>query len=226
VITQVSETRADGNCPSNYTLTRTWTATDHANNSTSGSQVITVRDTMRPTFSTPPTDRSANADDHCQANLPDFTAGGVANDNCSGVTLSQRPVAGTSMPAGHNSVRVTATDFAGNSNSVEVYFDVTDNTPPVIACPANIMVVDNAAGSCGANVDPGTPKTSDNCGVKSVIGQRSDSKALNDLYPVGSTTITWTAIDFSNNKTSCAQTVTVTNPQPTVAITGPVAHRL
>jgi hypothetical protein len=126
------------------------------------------------------------------------------------------------MPVGHNPVKVTATDCAGNSNSVDGYFDVTDNTPPVIACPANIMVVDNAAGTCGANVDPGTPKTSDNCGVKSVMGQRSDGKGLNDLYPIGTTTIIWTAIDLSNNKTSCGQTITVTNPPPTTAITGPV----
>jgi hypothetical protein len=46
-----SETRTDGDCPSNYTLTRTWTATDACGNSTSETQVITVQDTTPPVIS-------------------------------------------------------------------------------------------------------------------------------------------------------------------------------
>ncbi len=43
-----SETRVDGDCPGRYTLTRTWTATDHCGNATSRSQVMTVVDTTPP----------------------------------------------------------------------------------------------------------------------------------------------------------------------------------
>jgi hypothetical protein len=44
-----TEVRTDGNCPNNYALTRTWTATDNcANKSTSLSQVVTVRDSKPP----------------------------------------------------------------------------------------------------------------------------------------------------------------------------------
>jgi hypothetical protein len=46
-----SETYTDGDCPSNYTLTRTWTATDDCGNSTSHTQVITVQDTTAPVIS-------------------------------------------------------------------------------------------------------------------------------------------------------------------------------
>ena len=46
-----SETRTDGSCPNNYTLTRTWTATDSCGNSTDESQVITVQDTTSPVIS-------------------------------------------------------------------------------------------------------------------------------------------------------------------------------
>ncbi|NNL31604.1 MAG: T9SS type A sorting domain-containing protein [Flavobacteriaceae bacterium] len=45
-----NEVRTDGDCPYNYTLTRTWTATDECGNSTSESQVITVQDTTAPTL--------------------------------------------------------------------------------------------------------------------------------------------------------------------------------
>jgi hypothetical protein len=44
----MQETRKDGNCTDNYTLTRTWTAKDNCSNSQSASQTITVRDTTPP----------------------------------------------------------------------------------------------------------------------------------------------------------------------------------
>src|SRR5207249_11826152 len=34
-----------GSCPQDYSVTRTWTATDHCNNSSTASQTITVHDT-------------------------------------------------------------------------------------------------------------------------------------------------------------------------------------
>jgi len=113
----------------------------------------------------------------------------------------------------------TDADPTNNSSTATV---TASNPPPSITCPANITMVDNVPGSCGASVDPGTPATSDNCGINSVVGVRSDSQALTDLYPVGTTTITWTATDNLGNTTSCPQTVTVTNPAPAVIITGPI----
>ena len=37
-----TETRTDGSCPDNYTLTRVWTATDNCGNVATATQVITV----------------------------------------------------------------------------------------------------------------------------------------------------------------------------------------
>ncbi|NNE25598.1 MAG: hypothetical protein HKN09_02030, partial [Saprospiraceae bacterium] len=50
--TEFTETTA-GNIPCDYTVTRTWTATDDCNNSVSKTQVITVRDDTPPTASVP-----------------------------------------------------------------------------------------------------------------------------------------------------------------------------
>jgi uncharacterized repeat protein (TIGR01451 family) len=149
---------------------------------------------------------------------------GSATDNCPGVgavTRSGVP-AGNVFPFGPTTLTYSATDAHGNTSSATQVVTVVDNTPPSITCPANITIVDNVPGSCGASLNPGTPTTSDNCGIKSVAGVRSDNLALTALYPKGTTTITWTATDNSNNTTSCTQTVTVTNPAPTVTITGPV----
>ena len=46
-----SEVRTDGSCPSNYTLTRTWSATDGCGNETTATQIITVVDTTPPVIS-------------------------------------------------------------------------------------------------------------------------------------------------------------------------------
>src|SRR5206468_6650653 len=37
-----------GSCPQDYSVTRTWTATDHCNNSSTASQTITVHETTAP----------------------------------------------------------------------------------------------------------------------------------------------------------------------------------
>jgi hypothetical protein len=52
---------------------------------------------------------------------------------------------------------------------------------------------------------------------------RSDGLALNAPYPVGTTTITWTATDASNNTDTCNQTITVNDIEPPV-ITAAVAQ--
>jgi hypothetical protein len=40
----------NGNCANNYTLTRTWTATDESGNETVYTQIVTVQDTTKPVF--------------------------------------------------------------------------------------------------------------------------------------------------------------------------------
>jgi hypothetical protein len=57
-----AEVRTNGNCPSNYTLTRTWTATDACGNTSSKTQVITVQDTQAPVLSAAPADVTVECD--------------------------------------------------------------------------------------------------------------------------------------------------------------------
>jgi hypothetical protein len=122
--------------------------------------------------------------------------------------------------------------FSGNSASdagsattnpqdnKDVYGTVTslDTTDPVITCPADQLNIPNDAGLCSAAVDPGTATATDDCAVASIEGVRSDAAALTDPYPVGSTTITWTATDTSGNTAQCTQTISVVdNEKPVVS---------
>jgi hypothetical protein len=72
-----SEVRTNGNCPSNYILTRTWTATDACGNTSSKVQVITVQDTQAPVLSAAPADVTVE----CDA-VPIAAANLTATDNC------------------------------------------------------------------------------------------------------------------------------------------------
>ena len=202
------------------TTTVTCTATDASGNQGSCSFTVTVADNQNPVV-TCPADKTLTAGANCMAST---TYAATATDNCPGVGApSCSPPSGSSFPLGTTTVTCTANDASGNQGSCSFTVTVVDTTPPVITCPANISMDDNAPGLCGALINPGTPTATDNCGIASVVGTRSDSAALNALYPVGTTFITWKATDTSGNFTTCQQIIVVTNPTPVVTITGPVS---
>lgn len=80
--------------------------------------------------------------------------------------------------------------------------------PPTITCPGGITKFADS-GQLGAAVNPGTPTAGGGCGPVAVTGARSDGKALNVLYPIGTTVITWTAKDSKNATATCGQTIVV-----------------
>ncbi len=210
-----NQTTIAGACPNNYTLERTWTAKDSCNNAVLASQNITVRDTKPPVLSGVP----VNATVQCNA-VPAVPTTITATDNCDPnptITFSQITILGN-CPNNYTLKRTwTAKDSCNNAASATQILSVVDTQKPSITCPAGI--VQNAdPGKCEATVTITAPTATDLCGSATVSGSRNDGKALNDLYPVGNTTITWTARDACGNTNSCTQTVTIVS-QPT-QITG------
>ena len=86
-----------------------------------------------------------------------------------------------------------------------------ETNPPVITCPGSVSKFTDS-GQNTATVNPGTATATDDTAVQSITSSRSDGKALTAPYPIGVTTITWTATDVFGNTASCAQTIVVMVP--------------
>lgn len=128
-------------------------------------------------------------------------------------------------PVGLTTITWTATDAAGNVGSCMQTVTVNDVQAPSVVAPPNVSAP-AAASSCSAAINPGTATANDNCPGVTVMGVRSDSQPLNAPYPVGTTTITWTATDAAGHSSSATQTVTVNDTQAPVisgvAVNSPV----
>ena len=194
------------------TTTVNVTATDAAGNTASCSFTVKINDTQAPTINCPTTDLVvSNTPNQCGA-IVNFPTPGVT-DNCPGaITTTIVPPSGSFFPVGTTVVTVTATDAAGNVAICTFKVRVVDTQLPVVTCPANITT-SNTAGQCGAIVSWAAPVATDNCPGVTV----TSSPASGSFFPIGTTTVTVTAKDASNNITTCTFTVTVNDTQlPTI----------
>jgi hypothetical protein len=98
--------------------------------------------------------------------------------------------------------------------------------PPVVVAPRDTVLptvpsanrqagLQAAIGSCVADFAPSGATATDDIGVVSLVGVRSDdaSLALDAPYPKGVTTITWTATDTDGMTASATQLVTVVDKE-------------
>jgi hypothetical protein len=189
----------------------TYTASDGHGNSAAATQNVTVTDSNPPAI-TAPANIVTSAGPACTATVNPGTP--VASDSCSAVsvtgTRSDSQPLNASYPLGVTTITWTATDTSALSASATQTITVNDATPPTITAPANISVT--AGVTCSVTLNPGAPTVSDNCSAVSVNSLRSDSQPLASPFPLGTTTITWTATDAAGNSASATQTITVTAP--------------
>ena len=142
------------------------------------------------------------------------TASGVSIDNGSfdtfggaAPTLSQLPP--NPYPLGITAVTLRATDSDNLFNTCVAPVTVNDNQPPILSnVPAAITVEQTAL--AGTPVTVPLPTATDNCAVVTVV---SDAPAV---FPLGTTTVTFTAKDGSGNVATATTTVTVVDTTPPV----------
>ena len=163
VIPTSQETYLGTSC--NNTITRTWTATDCANQTTSFTQTITVKDTVPPTLTGVPANTVLPG---CNGatNLPGDAA--ISNDvkaaACGPVAISVTHLDATNGCGGTRVFTIKATDGCNNTTSTNVTYSWTVYSfGPTVNCPSNVTIVTNlcqmyctfSAGDWGGSCDGG-----------------------------------------------------------------------
>jgi uncharacterized repeat protein (TIGR01451 family) len=204
----------------------TWSATDDGGRVVSCSQSITVNttgsDTTPPTLTAPPNVTVSTTG--CSQIVGETELGtSTATDDCGTPNVKRTGVPlGNLFPTGTTTITYTATDGAGNTATATQTVTVTESVNPTISAPADlVLTTGSGATSCGVVVGDatlGTAPASDNC--PGVTVSRTGVPAGN-FFPVGETTITYTATDRSGNTASATQKVTVSdNTPPVITLNG------
>ncbi len=204
----------------------------HRTGTASCTQTIEVVDVTPPSINAPNT--SASADGNCLAPVPNYSTLATVSDNCScsssdtsetcqnrqTITVTQNPAAGSLVGLGPHTINLTANDGssnnggAGNSTTIQVTFTVNDTTPPTFTFVPPMVTAYTGAGAttCDtvvSNATLGTPTATDNCSA--VTFTRSPT---GNTFPVGDTTIVWSAHDVAGNVTTANQVVRVIDNTP------------
>ena len=171
---------------STQTLTAGCTGTDPCAN-----------DLIPPVFAAVPADVTIG----CINQLP-VVVNPIATDNCAG----QVNVFINIYQLGDTLVKRlwTAVDAKGNSTMVTQNIRIIDQTPPVLSnCPANINLTTTGTTAIATWT---APTATDNCTATPSV---SSTYNPGSAFPIGSTTVTYTATDAKNNTATCSFTVNV-----------------
>ena len=190
--------------------TYTVSVTD-ANGCTDSDQDIIVQsDPIPPTVSCPATANITTDAGLCTSSASIGTA--TSSDNC-GVQSTVVSNAGP-YSVGTTTVTWTATDASGNTATCGQDVVVSDDEDPTITgCPQTISITP-ASSDCTPEVTWNIPSATDNCS-----GTLTSNFNSGDSFPIGTTTVTYTATDLSGNSVTCSFDVIITPSQLSVSIT-------
>ena len=208
-----SETQDDDDlCPSDYVITRTWSLTDCAGNENSHTQVLTVLDTVAPTFTAGPLDTTVA----CNAvPSPADIMTLQANDNCD-AALSYAYVGeafeGGSCADGYTLTRTwSATDCSGNSTEWMQTLTVIDTVAPSLDIVlANGSLATDTTVSCLDEVPALEALVLDACDAEPALTMTIDTVGLDGC---GNATLIhhFVATDNCGNTASTEVTITVSD---------------
>jgi len=172
---------------------------DGSVDSPSDTAIFTVVDSIAPTFNAQPLNISMEASS-ANGTVVNYGLPGVSDAADPAPVVSCVPSPGSVFALGNTAVMCTARDASGNSSTNGFTVSVTDTTPPALTVPANITVEANALLS---SITLGAATASD------MFGAMVSNNAPAAGFPLGTTTVIWTATDGNGLTSTGTQTVTV-----------------
>ncbi|MEN2284533.1 HYR domain-containing protein, partial [Algoriphagus sp. SE2] len=144
----------------------------------------------------------------------------IAVDNCGieSLELISGFESGAFFPLGSTMVTYQATDLSGNTTECSFMVEITesgDNENPTISdCPVEV-IVETDPENCGAIVNWIEPTASDNSGSVTLTSNFEPGT----IFPVGITTVVYTARDAAGNQSTCSFNVIVNDSEIPVITT-------
>lgn len=187
--------------------TITYVVIDGFGNTAECSFTVTVEDTELPVIVCPENIDINNDAGICGAvveyELP------IVLDNCAvdSLNMYEGLASGEIFPIGLTTVGYVVIDIHGNSDTCSFDVVITDNEPPVISLCTEDIIQTIDEGECGAIVTFDIPTVTDNCGIEDV--EVTSGFESGELFPVGTTTVTWTITDENGNMSICSFDITV-----------------
>ncbi|WP_452233206.1 HYR domain-containing protein [Lacinutrix sp. MEBiC02595] len=186
-----------------------WTFDDGNGNIISVPQTYNYDDTTNPVTPT-----LANITDQCSVAITPPTT----TDNCSGTITGTTTTSFPITTQGTTVVIWSFDDGNGNTATQTQNIVIIDTILPSFnSCPSNVSR-NNDPGACGAIVNYTIPTATDSCGIATVTQTDVTGLTSGSLFPIGTTTIEYTATDGHGNNTICSFTVIVTDTElPTIS---------
>ncbi|MEM6270972.1 MAG: HYR domain-containing protein [Bacteroidota bacterium] len=209
-VNQIAGTASGGVFPLG-TTTNSFVVTDSAFTDSCTFTISVVDSTVPQVLDCPATD-TLFADASCDGILPDYSATLNIFDNCdANPTVVQTPMAGAVVSGlgGTAPVTLAVTDSSGNVSNCNFNVVVVDSTAPVASmCPPSQIFTPTVL-DCNPAVNFAPPVFADNCTPSPAI---TSTSVPGDNFPIGTTSITYTATDSSGNSGVCTFALTVTSP--------------
>jgi len=185
-----------------------YTATDDCGNVSTASFIVTITECcVSPPTIICPADHQDCIGTSIGTNVTGTAVGTAGSSTCQVPTVTHNDVVVSTGPCDGaiSIIRTwTATDpDNGLTATCDQSIILIDDTPPVlINCPADITVETSTDESIVTWIEP---TANDACSLEWVMGDYTPG----DVFPIGSTTVTYTAIDDCGNVTPCSFVVTV-----------------
>ncbi|WP_206074001.1 HYR domain-containing protein [Marixanthomonas spongiae] len=195
--------------------TVTLTVTDVNGNSSTCTTTVTVEDNVAPIANcVAPFTVQLDANGEATISATDIDNG--STDACGIASTTIDVTEFDCSNVGDNTVTLTVTDVNGNSSTCTTVVTVEDNVAPVIACPADVYA-ETDLGDCFATVYfPTNVLAMDNCAIDTIT--QTGGLSAGSQFPVGTSTIEFTAVDVNGNSTVCTFDIIVEDQEAPLAV--------